>query len=837
MAIEFKFSCPLASGFHARPASHFAAVAEGFAADCSLINLRNQNTANLKSVLSLIAADIRMNDECSVHIEGQDAESAATALRRFVEQELAECDVPLPDLYKESRTKQLPRTLRSLAVQAHFGIPASSGIGQGRAVMVKADDVMQRVAPARTRGPIGAKEQIRRAIAAVRARIQNRLAQQISVVESGILQAHLAMLGDAALTGKLLELAGSGSSAPLAVAQGSAYFSDLLRRSENPYMRERAIDIQGLCLELIENIAPSKSQSTLELSEPSIVMAENLTPQQLLACNRKWLAGLVLESAGTTSHTVILARSLNVPTLVGVKDAHRVISGQEFLVDANRGFLIPELTPAIRKFYEREAATLAKRKVAVAHYANAPAHTADGHALSVAANVSSAEEATAVFASGADAIGVFRTEMLFLGREHLPTEQEQFEIYAQAARAAGGKPVVLRTVDVGGDKILPHMKSNGEANPFLGYRGVRIYAEHQEILHAQLRAILRASAHGRIQILVPMVSTLEEVLWFKQQVRQVQQELEARQITFDHSTPLGIMVEVPSIAFILEQLCREVDFFSIGTNDLSQYFFAADRGNFKVSSLANVRHPAFLRFLQQITLAARKHGKPVTVCGDMAADRRNLPLLIALGLDEISVPGGDIPGVKERIAQFSLSHSQELLSQAMACSDAAEVEKLLDEEAPTPSRKPLDCDLILLRDAIGSKEEAIREIVDAFYVAGLTDDPDAVEEAVWKRESVYSTGLGHCFAIPHCKTDSVHTSSMGVLKLKKPVDWASVDGEPVRVVILLAARESDAATEHLRIFSQLARNLMDEDFREQLLKTDDPNAILSLLTNEFSQSA
>ena len=837
MSVDFKFICPLPNGFHARPASHLAAVAGGFTSDCSLTNLRNQNKADLKSVLSLIAADIRINDECFVHIEGEDAESAATALRRFVEQELPECDVPLPDVYKESQARQLPRALRSLGVQAHFGIPASSGIGQGKAVMVRADDVAQRVARARTRSPIDEKEQIRRAIAAVSTRIQNRLAQQISAVESGILQAHLAMLSDAALTGKLLELAAGGASAAEAVAQGSAFFSDLLRRSENPYMRERAIDIQGLCLELIENISPSKSQSALELSELSIVIAENLTPQQLLACDRKWLAGLVLESTGTTSHTLILARSLGLPALVGVKDAHYVSSGQEILVDANRGFLVPELIPEIRRFYEREATTLAKRKAALAGYANAAAQTADGNALGVAANVSSAEEAAAVFESGADAIGVFRTEMLFLGREHLPTEQEQFEVYAQAARAARGKPVVLRTLDVGGDKILAGVKPGGEANPFLGYRGIRIYPEHQEILNAQLRAILRASAHGRVQILVPMVSTLEEVLWFKQQVRQVQQELEAHHVAFDRSIPLGIMVEVPSVAFILEQLCREVDFFSIGTNDLSQYFFAADRGNFKVSGLANVRHPAFLRFLQQITSGARKNGKAVTVCGDMAADRRNLPLLIALGLDDISVPGGDIPGIKERIAQFSLSHSQKLLSQAMVCRDVAEVEKLLDREAPVPSRTLLDCELILLRDEVGSKEEAIRELADAFYIDGRTDDPDRLEETVWNRESVYSTGLGHGFAVPHCKTDAISTSSMAVLKLKKPVDWGSLDGDPVQFVILLAARESDAGTAHLRVFAQLARNLMDEGFREKLLKADDRDAILSALTHEFAKSA
>src|SRR5262249_22277829 len=367
---------------------------------------------------------------------------------------------------------------------------------------------------------------------------------------------------------------------------------------------------------------------------------------------RKWIRGLVLESAGTTSHTVILARSLGIPTLAGVKGAHLVASGQEVLVDANRGFLITDYTPNVRKFYERESRTLERRKAVLARHGQYPGRTGDGHAFGVAANVSTAEESTRAFEAGADGIGVFRTEMLFLGREQAPSEDEQFEVYAQAARAAQNKPVVIRTIDIGGDKPLPFLKLPDEDNPFLGYRGVRVYKEDRHLVRTQISAALRASTFVRIHLMAPMISTLEEVLWFKNEVAEVQRDLDARKIPFDRSMLLGMMIEVPSAAFILDQLCAELDFFSIGTNDLSQYFFAADRGNTKVAQLANVRHPGFLRFLQQIVFGVHRHKKSVSVCGDMAADPRNLPLLVGLGLDEISVPVPEVLSIKERIARL-----------------------------------------------------------------------------------------------------------------------------------------------------------------------------------------
>ncbi len=410
----------------------------------------------------------------------------------------------------------------------------------------------------------------------------------------------------------------------------------------------------------------------------------------------------------------------------------------------------------------------------------APAITADDHRLEVAANVSSSEELGPAFEQGAEGIGLFRTEMLFVGRDNAPAEDEQFDIYTSAVRAAGGRPVIIRTFDLGGDKTVPYLDLPQESNPFLGYRGVRIYPARPELLRTQLRAILRASAAGRVQIMVPMVLSLAEALWFKAQVAEVQSDLKSRGIAFDAAVPIGIMIEVPVVGFIIGSLCREVDFFSIGTNDLSQYFLAADRDSDKVAHLACVRHPGFLLFLKQIVDHVHQAGKWVGMCGEMAGDIHQLPLLLGLGLDEISVAASEIPALKERVSRLSMSDCVQLLSRAMACRQTEDVDALLvREQPPEPTLPLLDEELVLLHSESATKEEAIADIIDTLYIAGRThiDDRQQVEASAWAREAVYSTGLGYGFAIPHCKTDAVAADSIGILKLDHPIEWTALDGK------------------------------------------------------------
>jgi multiphosphoryl transfer protein len=833
---EFEFECALPNGFHARPASRLAEVAKQFASSCELTNSRTGAAADLKSVLSTIAADVRLGDACLLRVQGADHPSAAAALRRFIAEELPGCDEPLAEATVPVSEPKLPRGLASTGTRYLSGLPASSGIGQGKVVALSPTALTADFAePA---GDAAAEiERVERGLAGVKARIEALLARGPAVTEAAILKAHLAILGDTALRRELAQGVELGRSAAQAVADAGEHFRGLLARSENRYVQERAADVQDLCAALLEEIyGPQFQPAAAPLSKPSIVAAETLGPRQLLALDRRWLQGIVLESAGATSHAVILARSMGIPVVAGVPHGTRLFaSGEEAIVDGNYGLVFLDCSAPVLRFYQRERAAQERRRAELARFASAPAVSVDGERIEIGANISSEGEVAAAFANGADGIGLFRTEMRFLRAGAPLSEEEQFAVYAAAARAARGRPVILRTIDIGGDKPLPYLKLPIERNPFLGYRGVRIYPQHRGWITAQLRAALRASSVGPIWLMAPMVASLEEALWFKSEVARSMEELREAGIPFDAGMPVGAMIEIPSAAFQLGRLCDAFDFFSIGSNDLSQYFFAADRENPKVASLPNPRHPAFLALLERVVREARARGKWVGLCGEMAGDARNLPLLLGLGLNEISVSAPAIPALKRKAAQLSASACRELLARAISCDTATEVEHLLESAAPTS--EPLMSEaLVALCSDSRNKDEAIREIVNALYAANRVEDRQRMEEAVWARESVYATGVGHGFATPHCQSDAVSANSIGILKLDEPIEWGSLDGAPVRMVILLAMRESGKNGAHMKVFSRLARKLMDEEFRGRMMSMEDPKQMMSQLARELEGS-
>lgn len=833
-SMQFVFSCPLSSGLHARPASHLAEVANQFASECTLTNLRNGLVANCKSVLGIIAADIRHGDRCALYLDGPEALKARTTLQQFVEESLPQCDVPLAGVAPSTRSNEVPRPLQSANVNCIFGAPVSRGIGYGPVVILKRMTLPTNVETQTGATPSQELQRIKEAIAAVRQRIGEKLKYSLTSTGTAVLQADLAMAGDVFLVEKLTEQVLQGKSAGQAVLETGEFFIDLLGHSENEYIRQRSADIEEICLQLLEEVCGTSPAPSVQLRGPSVLVAETLAPQQLLELDRRWLKAIVLERSSATSHAAILARSLSIPTLAGVRNARVVLtSGHEVVVDANRGFVVPQFSPAVRRFYEREQETLERRKRIWSSQASRSAMTADGSRLEVAANASSGEELSLAFQNGADGIGLFRTEMLFLGRKKAPSEDEQFAIYSEAARSASGRPVIIRTFDIGGDKNVPYLNLPPEDNPFLGYRGARIYAEHHQLLQSQLHAILRASTVGCVQIMAPMIASLEEIVEFKTAVAQAKQHLSQNGIAFQPDVKIGIMVEIPAVAFVLEQLCEEVDFFSIGTNDLSQYFFAADRGNPRIAPLFSVRHPGFLRFLQEVVEQIHQAGRWVGICGEMAADPRNLPLLLGLGLDEISVPAVEVHAFKRSVAQLRAEDCSNLLDRAIACRQIIDVDNLLASHQPHQREPLLRNELVLLESTSRTKEEVIQEMVDAFYVLSRTDDRDLVEQALWAREAEYSTGLGHGFAIPHCKTDAVTANSICILKLKEPIDWDSIHGEQVRMVVLLALRKSDAANTHMQVFSSLARKLDDETFRQQLLQFETAEQVTTYLAEEL----
>jgi phosphotransferase system HPr (HPr) family protein len=409
-AAQFEFECRLPNGLHARPASHLAEVANRFVAACALTNRRTGAEADIKSVLAAIATDVRQGDACVLRVEGADQAVAMEALQRFISEELPACDEPVAEAVPESAVPKLPRGLESSGAHYLFGLPVSHGIGRGKAVVLGRIALTADFAGVPTDGPGPEHDRIERGFGAVRARVERLLAGNASGAEAAILKAHLAILGDVTLHREIAQRIDRGRSAARAIVESGERFSSLLQQADNPYIRERAVDVQELCSELLEEIYGADFKpAAIELTQPSILAAETLAPHQLLALERRWLEGIVLEGAGATSHAVILARSMGIPVVVGVAGAKRSLTlGEETIVDGERGLVFPRCPAAVLRFYDRERSAARRRQTVLAQFASAPAVTATGESIEVGANISSAADAITAFANGADGVGLFR---------------------------------------------------------------------------------------------------------------------------------------------------------------------------------------------------------------------------------------------------------------------------------------------------------------------------------------------------------------------------------------------------------------------------------------------
>lgn len=840
MSLEFQFTCPLPNGIHARPASALEEVASCFGANISLTNRRTGRTANLKSVLAIVGADIRQHDACHLNVVGPDELDAMAALRNFLEHDFPRCDDALPQPLPTNGERRLPPMLQKAGADIRPGTPMVKGIGIGRIVHAAGLRIPDTIPMTGATDFAAEVRKLDTAVASLVASYEERLPNSASRVEADLLKAHRAVARDPEFRAQLHEnLRREARTAAGAIADTEAHFANILLNSESALLRERALDLRDVCLQLLRQIY-GKSVVAMEVSlvENSIVVAEMLTPGQFLGLDRRFLRGLVLGHAGTTSHTVILARSFGIPTLVGVTGlAGAQLNGLEAVVDAECGLLGTNLTESAQRYYAMEQKRLADRRARQQHFASDLARCSDGKRIEIAGNISTAAEAAPAFESGAEGIGLFRTEMLFLDRDEPPTEAEQFQDYCAALTAAGERPVTLRTLDIGGDKPLAYLNLPTEDNPFLGYRAVRIYPEFESIFRTQIRAMVRASAHGKLQLMIPMVTTLDEIRWAKRIIAEEQRRCEAERIDFDRNMPVGVMIEVPAAAFVLDQLCTEVDFFSIGSNDLLQYFAGADRANPRVAKLYDPIQPAFLRFLHKAVTDVHAGGRKISICGEMAGQVRYLALLVGLGLDAISVTSATIATLKAELSRWTVATCRELFHRAAACATADEVRLLLDEYVAQLPAPLVTEEMVIIESSSQTKEEVIKEIADRLYVLGRTEQPHAVEAAIWERESIYSTGFGHGFAVPHCKTNAVSANSLVLLKLRQPVAWNSLDGQPVNVVMMLVMREADKANGHMRIFSELARRVMHDDFRDNLIEEPRPDKICVLLNEGLKKAA
>lgn len=828
MALDYTFICPLPNGMHARPASALEEIARGFAADVVLTNQRNGRHGSAKSILALVGIDLRFQDPCRLTVSGKDQEPAMAALGKFVRVELSRCDAPLPVVSAPAGELKLPPVLRSAATVAYRGAAVVPGIGQGWLVKAGGFRIHSGLPLEGAQNPQAEQRKIDHAIEQLVAWYEHEMVSAGRGIEREMFSAHRSLARDQEFYQLLADaIVLRGRTAAGAIAEAVAHFSARLQASENILLRERSLDLQDVCSQLLGRIYGRAAEpEKLLLTEDSVVLAEALTPGQFLALDRRYLKGLVLSQAGTTSHTIILARSFGIPTLVGVAGLSSLgRERQEVIVDGDLGALVTQLTESGRRYYAMERNRLEGRQRAMKRFMDAPAQSGDGHRLEVCANIGTTAEAEPGFAAGAEGIGLFRTEMLFLDRDEAPGETEQYEVYRRVLEVAGGRPVIIRTLDLGGDKPLPYLQLPPEANPFLGYRAVRIYPEFENLFRVQLRALLRASAHGKLKLMLPMVASVEEVRWARRILREEQARCEADKLACDPALALGAMIEVPAAAFSLVALAQEVDFFSIGSNDLLQYWMAADRGNGRLNRLYDPLQPSFLRLLRQIIEDAHALKKWVGLCGEMGGQLDLLPLLVGLGLDEVSLGAPGIPEFKARLAQVTLPECCQLFAAAARCVTPAEVRRLLEQFQTRHSAPVFSPELLLVDVDAHSKEEAIKSAVDLLYVEGRVKAPRLVEEAVLLRESTYSTGFGYGFAIPHCRCDSVCSNSLVVVNLREAVNWGAADGQPVKTLALLAMRETDNAAEHMRVFAALARQVMHEDFRERLQQERDGTAL------------
>ncbi|WP_413733985.1 phosphoenolpyruvate--protein phosphotransferase [Sodalis sp. RH21] len=829
--LNIDFICPLPNGLHARPAYDLKEQCCRFDSQVALVNHRLGQTVDAKSMLALVSSGTLFNDACSLRISGGDEEKACRALKHYLATAFADSD-SAPEPAPAPTAQPLPRSLTRFNPALVSGTALSPGIGHGILLHYRSTSLEVYSHQPGTRHDDMLLEHSLIALAERLSGELNRLQGQGKI----IITTHLSLIQDPGFARDILRrMERRKCGLARAVIENMNEICGKLAVSSSEYLRERVLDIQDITARLLHIAYPEvKVDAAICLSRDTVIAADNLTPSQFLGLDKALLKGMVLAGAGSTSHTLILARAFGVPVIAGIDTAGvRAYEGQEVFVDGHCGVLVTRPDEGVRGHYRIARRLDEQRRRRQLGMADTPALTRDGEALEIGANIGTAHEAAAAFSCGADGIGLFRTEMLFMDRDVAPDEQEQFEAYRQVLMNAGPRPVIFRTIDIGGDKKISYLNIPPEENPFLGYRAVRIYPEFTDLFMAQLRAILRAAAFGYARLMIPMVHTRDEIIWVKTQIDAARQSLQNDGLRHAGGIELGIMVEVPSVSFIIDHFCEEVDFFSVGSNDMTQYLYAVDRNNPRVAHLYNPVTPAFLRMLRQVVSVARRHDRWVGLCGELGGEPRYVPLLLGLGLDEISMSGVQIPAIKEIIRQLSAADCRQLAAQACDCRSPREIEQLLDAFVlPAQQRPVLAVENILLPAELDNKEQVIQYLCGNLALHGRTDRPLELEEEIWQREELATTGIGFGFAIPHAKSATIKHAAISVARLTRPIDWQSEMGE-VDFVIMLTVGDGQGIS-HIKIFSQLARKLMQVPFRDALRGAASADALLAFLQAELA---
>ena len=558
------------------------------------------------------------------------------------------------------------------------GVGASSGIGIGTIVCIREESLdYSKVV---FQGEAEEKARLKEAVdtfCKVTQEMAEDIRQRVGEKESEILSGQIMMLSDPFMTGQMEEMIASGSCAEAAL--DSVCQIEMFSNVDDELMRQRATDIRDIRTRMLRLLLGVSSVDIASVPAGTVLAAKDLTPSMTVGLKKENISAILTEIGGKTSHSAILARALEIPAVLGIPQVlDQVSDGQQAIVDGESGEVILSPDEDTLKRYTAQWKEQQEQKAMLSVYRDRKTQDADGRIYELYSNIGSVAEAQIALENGAEGIGLFRTEFLFMDRTAMPTEQEQYEAYKAVSDIMQGKEVIIRTLDVGGDKEISYLKMESEQNPFLGWRAIRYCLEESDLFKVQLRALLRAGAeHKNIKIMLPLVTGVQEIRAAKQLLEECKQELAAQGIAYDDNIQVGIMIETPAAALIADLLAKEAAFFSIGTNDLTQYTLAVDRGNAKVENLYTTLHPAVLRSIRSIIRAAKEAKIPVGMCGEAAADPALIPLLLEFGLDEMSVSASSILKTRKIVSQWSQKETAEVEQKAMQLDEPQAVEEYL----------------------------------------------------------------------------------------------------------------------------------------------------------------
>ncbi|EAH4052938.1 TPA: phosphoenolpyruvate--protein phosphotransferase [Listeria monocytogenes] len=511
--------------------------------------------------------------------------------------------------------------------------------------------------------------------------IREKAAKDLGEDKAQIFDAHLLVLNDPELTGPIEEsIKNSKTNAETALQETTDMFIGMFESMDNEYMRERAADIKDVRKRVLSHLLGVTIPNPALIDEEVVVVAADLTPSDTAQLNRNFVKGFVTDIGGRTSHSAIMARSLEIPAVVGTKEVTASVAKNDIvIIDGLEGNVIIHPTEEQIAHYEKIKSDFALQQAEWDKLKNEKTVSKDGVHVELAANIGTPNDLEGVISNGGEAVGLYRTEFLYMGRDNFPTEEEQFEAYKAVVSGMDGKSVVVRTLDIGGDKTLPYLELPEEMNPFLGFRAIRLCFANEELFRTQLRALLRASVYGNLKIMFPMIATVNEFRQARDILLDEKAKLKAAGTEVSDSIELGIMIEIPAAAVLADQFAKEVDFFSIGTNDLIQYTMAADRMNERVSYLYQPYNPSILRLVKMVIDASHKEGKWTGMCGEMAGDQTAVPFLLGLGLDEFSMSASSILKSRSLIKRLDQSEMVKLAEEALNKSTAEEVVELVEK--------------------------------------------------------------------------------------------------------------------------------------------------------------